>query len=1412
MIDSQMIFPLTDVQWAYMLGRKAGFKDGNVATHFYNEILSPADIDRYEQALNRVIDRHPMLRTVISDDGTQRELERWEPYRIRRYDLRALLPAERQAFIEKRRGALSHHNYPAGVWPMFTFEAAQVSEREHHLFISIDLAVADASSIMILFKDLNLFYEEPDRVLEAPQTTFRAFVQHMERVKVSKRYADDKAYWAAQLPDLPGGPKLPRRAAAVSDQNRFKRLIHIFDDGSWAESKAAFTAKGMVSTTFLCECYRRVLEFWSGSSRFSINLTTSNRGRLPGTEGVIGDFTSLTILPMPETGSTGLFWDDARRLQRQFIEVYAHSAYDGIQVERDYVRYHGLRDAVPFPVVFTSIMGGGEEDLQAETFGQLVYSISQTPQVYLDCQISEEGDALILSWDYSENYFEPHVVNAMFDQLVALIRAAGDPERVAAAMCAPDQDIRMIEDYNCTAMDFPDDTLADIVRRAEKQYASAPALMDGEAVYTYEETARQARLYAIWLQEHRVQPGDRVCVRGYKNAETIFQILGCVLSGAVFVPVHPDYPADRAAFIARDSRAVLCLDGPVTELQEVAPAGRTHGADRAVDCGSEAYVIYTSGSTGTPKGVVITHKAVCNTLYDVNRRFKIGGSDRIFNVSDIGFDLSVYDIFGSQLCGAAMVIGRDVRHISEICDTLIGREVTVWNSVPAIFTLVLDHMKDRCSTHLKTVFLSGDWLPLNSLERMRRVFPEAVLISLGGATEASVWSIFYPVKTVSPEWHSIPYGYPLANQRCYVMNAQQVLCPVGVPGEIYIGGTGVAAGYTDPEQTRRSYLDHPQFGRLYKTGDSGVFEPSGYISLLGRIDQQVKLHGYRIECMEIEKEIERHPAVSRALVEMVSDRGGRKLMAYLVPDKQISVQRADRREWLAAGKARSDSLTEDFFRSENRDADERLEQLSLDNIKRVVRTFADVCGITAPVRVGQFCEQCGIRPLYRKLMQKWFSVLERSGAVSGTDGLYDLAGLTALTPDDIRAGFDSLLSGAAEAYERQHLAFFSACMLHAGEILSGDGSAVELLFPEGDWERALSLYHNNPRSAFNNSVIADIIHAYAAGRSGGSGDPVLILEVGAGVGGTAGPVLEQLRRCTNVRYHYTDLSPFFTAQAARRFADIDFVTYGIFDLDQDPGCQGCAPESYDIVLAANVMHDASDIRQSLRHMLRILKPEGLLILLEVTKEVVTLMTTVELLEGFSSYSDFRVDRGSPLLDCPAWREVLIESGFESVQIFPDETKDLGENVIVAQRDCVSRFLSDELDEIRDSLKRALPPYMMPGGFIQLDALPMGSNGKVSRRMLPRPEAELPAIESAILKPETDTQRAVYGIWSRLLDDETFGIRQSFFEIGGDSLLMIRAIAEMEQILPNAIDSRSFLENPTIEALAAKIDSRRDGAL
>jgi amino acid adenylation domain-containing protein len=379
-------------------------------------------------------------------------------------------------------------------------------------------------------------------------------------------------------------------------------------------------------------------------------------------------------------------------------------------------------------------------------------------------------------------------------------------------------------------------------------------------------------------------------------------------AGGAYVPVDPSWPAARVRTVLEHSGAHALIGDPWPQSDAALPDG-VHLVPVAApgDAGSPlgpddagppdgiggpldrtAYVIYTSGSTGTPKGVVIAHGAAVNTLRDLTDRFRLTARDKVLAVSSLAFDLSVFDQFALLGCGGTVVCPPDSAHPDPQAwaETVHQHGVTVWNSVPALLALTLEYFGEQARellASLRLIMLSGDWVPPALVERLADVCPGAEVIAMGGATEASIWSNWFPAAELPADWQSVPYGVPLANQTMHVLDAAMADVPTWVPGDLYIGGAGLATAYlNDPERTAASFVHHPGTGeRLYRTGDRARYRPGGILEFLGRADHQVKINGYRVELGEIEAVLAKLPGI-RTAVALVDTAAGEPFLAAFV--------------------------------------------------------------------------------------------------------------------------------------------------------------------------------------------------------------------------------------------------------------------------------------------------------------------------------------------------------------------------------------------------------------------------------------------------------------------------------------------------------------------------------------------------
>ncbi len=910
-------FPLTDTQHAYWIGRNSNFELSNVSTHVYIETdFVDLDVECFEKAWQRLINRHDMLRVIVQPDGQQRILEQVPPYKIKMLDLQRQNSEIAASLLTEIRERMSHQVLPTDQWPLFEIQACQLNENKVRFHWSFDLLVIDAWSFTIIFRELAELIQNPEICLPNLELSFRDYVLTEVNFRDSQLYHRSKNYWQNHITTLSPSPELPlQKSLKAVKSPRFVRQTGKLDADTWHHLKIRAEKANLTPSGILLAAFAEILTIWSRSPQFTINLTVFNRLPLhPEVNNIVGDFTSVTLLGV-DNSEQNSFEVRARRIQKQLWDDFDHRYFSGVQVLRELARIQEQPSGALMPVVFTSTLINesltrgtpSEKPLSILSLGEVVYAITQTSQVYLDHQVYEEAGDLVFHWDYVEELFPTGLLDDMLAAYCNFLENLANSNKLWQAttrqLLSPAK-LKQIAAINATEAPVPEAALLHTLFFEQVLlHPLQAAVVTSHRTLTYQELSDRANQLGHQLRQLGVRPNQLVAIVMEKGWEQVVATLGILASGAAYVPIDPELPTERqwhllqqaeVQWVLTQSHLDTSLEWPENTLRlcvDVLESSSTFDPLESVQQPLDlAYVIYTSGSTGLPKGVMIDHRGAVNTILDINQRFNVKSEARVIALSSLSFDLSVYDIFGTLAAGGTLVIPdasatKDPAHWAQL---MMEHQITIWNSVPALMQMLVEYATGRSEMlpkSLRLVMLSGDWLPLTLPDQIRILFENVQIVSLGGATEASIWSIFYPIDTVDPAWKSIPYGRPMTNQHFYVLNEALEPCPVWVPGRLYIGGIGLAKGYwRDDLKTQSSFIIHPRTKeRLYKTGDLGRYLPDGNIEFLGREDFQVKINGYRIELGEIEAALEQHSLVNHAVVTAVGEtRENKQLIAYIV--------------------------------------------------------------------------------------------------------------------------------------------------------------------------------------------------------------------------------------------------------------------------------------------------------------------------------------------------------------------------------------------------------------------------------------------------------------------------------------------------------------------------------------------------
>ncbi|WP_188112911.1 non-ribosomal peptide synthetase [Mycobacterium simiae] len=880
-------FPLATMQHAYWVGRADEQELGGVAAHLYVEFDGTSvDPVRLESAVSELIARHPMLRTQFRSDGTQQTMPRPGRLVFGVVDLRGQSADRVESALAESRDQKTHQRLAIEAGQVIDVTLSLLDQGRCRLHLDIDMLAGDAMSYRVLVCDL----AELHRGATLPKLAYsyrRYRTEHQTDHAAQER---DRRWWQQRLPDMPGPPQLPivplgdRRAP-----HRTVRYNHWLAPAAKRKLLAEAHTRGVTPAMAVAAVFADTIGGWSAQGKFLLNVPLFHRESIhPDIDRVVGDFTSSVMLEVDVTENVSVT-ERAADIQRRMYESGSHAAYSGLEVLRDLGRLRG--EPVLAPVVFTSALDLGElfADTVIETFGEPVWIISQGPQVLLDAQVTELRGGLLLNWDVRESAFPAGLVDPMFARFIEVVErlAEGDTGWAAeAAVQLPRGQAAVRAAINAT--DGPVSGRCLHQGFFEHAAANPDALavvwgLPGAAAgaWSYRDLSMQSLAVAGALRAHGVGPGDAVAVQLPKGRDQIAAVLGVLAAGGTYVPIGFDQPEARRAKILQTADVVAALTAEGADMGHgvsgiAIESARAHPLPLPTaifpDTGQIAYVIFTSGSTGLPKGVDVPHSAAMNTIDAVNEWFGVTSTDRVLALSALEFDASVYDIFGMFSVGGSVVAvdGEQKAAATTWVELLRHHRVSILNCVPSMLDMILELGGDRLGDSLRAVTLGGDWVAADIARRLARQVPGCRFAGLGGATETAIHNTICEVVGEPPaHWVTVPFGVPLRNVRCRVVSPSGRDCPDWVPGEFWVGGANVAAGYrNDPERTAERFVEHEGI-RWYKTGDLARFWPDGTIEFLGRRDHQVQIRGYRVELGEVESALRTLPGVRHAVAAVV---------------------------------------------------------------------------------------------------------------------------------------------------------------------------------------------------------------------------------------------------------------------------------------------------------------------------------------------------------------------------------------------------------------------------------------------------------------------------------------------------------------------------------------------------------------
>lgn len=860
--------PLSPLQQAYLLGRGTHLPLSGVAMQEFREYRGDIDPELLRSRLAAMVARHESLRTRIDERRLVQMVSEEPKINLDLVDLSALSVPQAEARIDAVRRDFSHAHFDlaASPWQITVFLMPDAGLTGHKIvvFLRFDALILDGRAIASLAAELFDDAVPPEAAATA----------ETPKEDISAVRSGDAAYWAEKLKDAEVPSQLPWKAPLETiSTSRYSRQSLIVEKQRFAAFSRIGAKERLFKNSALTAVILDVLSLWLNEGALVVGIPVA-----PQVEGGFANRSSFIAVKWD--AAKGEFAGRAAGLQTDVLEGLNHLAFSGIDLNR--VLLNANSGGLALPVVLTN--GLSWPTLSPGSTMRWTDGLTQTPQVALDFRFSQnpQGD-LVLDVDYAEQAIDAATVA---DILAAIERAiAGIVD--SGAFSFNTRDIVDLSHYRLNGDEGNFVCTPFLERIAGHLFEGDPsrtALVSGKRRITYGELGQMVARAMAGLKARGTGQGDVVAVCLQRSPEHTAITLAAALMGAVWVPVDAGSPEDRLRYLLTNCRPAVIVARSVPQgfdavdpaelLSAPAPAGApvTMAEVAALSRSEEpAYYLYTSGTTGKPKCVVLSNRATANVIGSTLAEWAVTEKDVFISVTPLHHDMSVFDVFGALVAGATLVLPEPGEEKDAVrWNELVAEHgVTLWCSVPAILEMLLSCRRGDRLASLRLIAQGGDYIKPVIIEELRRLKPGLRLISLGGPTETTIWSIWHEI--VAEDVAAVPYGHPLPANRYFVLNDQGGHCPAGVVGRIHTAGVNVAIGYLEDgaiTQTDFVTVADPEGNpvRAFRTGDRGRYRPDGKIMFASRVNGYVKVRGVRVSLPDVENELIRHPSIQRVLV------------------------------------------------------------------------------------------------------------------------------------------------------------------------------------------------------------------------------------------------------------------------------------------------------------------------------------------------------------------------------------------------------------------------------------------------------------------------------------------------------------------------------------------------------------------
>jgi amino acid adenylation domain-containing protein len=1434
------------------------------------QLTGSLDVTALRLSVNALVQRHEALRTTFkSVDGSPIQIIASSlilPLPVS--DLSSLPNGLRQAELQRLARQDFQRPFDLAQGPLLRVNLLRLEPHEHALLLNMHHIVSDGWSMGILVSELTTLYQSflshnPSPLPDLP-VQYADYAVWQRQWLQGESLATQIAYWRQQLAgalstiDLPTDrprPPLPTSRGAIYTFTIPQSLLAQLVSLSRSERVTLFMT--------LLAAFQILLARYSGQRDIVVSSPIAGRNQSH-LEGLIGFFVN-TLVMRTYLADNPTFRSLLQRVRKTALEAYTHQdlpfeqLIEILQPQRDLSR-------TPFDQVSFALQNMPIGHLHLAGLDLQPLNIdNSTAKSDLTFFLYMAGEALGGMIEYNSDLFDASTIERLADHYQRLLNeVVKNPEQHVdhVAFLSETERHQLLREWNATAQRFPTQTcLHDLIADQVQRTPDAVALVSEDAQISYRTFDHQANQLAHFLQRMNVGPEVHVGLYMERSLEQMVALLAILKAGAAYVPLDPDYPANRVTSILHQANIpvlltqqrflphlstykgqVLCLDADRSSIEQQP----TVSPESSVQSENLAYTIYTSGSTGEPKGVMVSHRSLVNHCCAVARAYALTATDRVLYFASLSFDVAAEELFPSWASGAAVVLrpAEVAFSLAALQDLIAQQGLTVVN-LPATYwhewVAHLARSHTQLSPTLRQVIVGSERVLAERLLHWRRLVDSRIrLYNAYGPTEATITSLLYETGTAQDtllqSLATVPIGHPVANVQVYLLDEQLQPVPVGVGGEVYIGGEGLARGYLQqPDLTAERFLPHPWSAtpgaRLYRTGDQARRLPDGTVVFLSRADRQIKLRGFRVEPGEIEAVLSQHPLIQEQVVLLreIPD-AEKRLVAYVVPD-QGRTQNVD---WYTEQVSQWQILYEKIYSQLSLQLDPLLNFEGWDSTytgkpipEEEMREWAEHtaarilglhpahileigCGAGLLLfRLAPLCTSYhgtdfssrAIHYLQARLQQSGQSLshvrLDQREADDFTGfetGLYDVIILNSVI--QYFPGIDYLLRVLENALR---------ILRPGGHIFIGDVRNLHLLEA---FHASLQIFQAQP------SLSLEQLNRRVRQRM--AQDPELVLDPTFFLAlkqhfPQISHVQVQPKRghahneLTCFRYDVT-LSVAPQGQAIKSLSWLDWVQH---DLNL-AGLRHILEETSATMIGFTGIPNAR-LRSEIRDLELLARHEQFMTvgdLKDAFPHIETDMSIeIEDLAVLASDTHFSLEMswlysgGDGSFDAVFRRINLTEGEAAGNVLFPGRADSRRPWNAYANNPLQGRLAERLVPDLQHFLEERLPTYMIPAAFALVESLPLLPSGKIDERALPEPEGLRPDLPSAYVPPRSQLERSIMQVWREILRIEKIGVHDNFFDLGGYSLLLVQVHSRLCTVLDTSISIIDLFHYPTINSLA-----------